>query len=96
VDADVGRDYLSFGFENLEQPGFSEEFPKQFTASGEVSTLSPGSGALAGGMGLWHVTTGPDTVRELLSVAARTRDPCAFLKVHRRLVYGRGLGDSPY
>ncbi|MGC1929841.1 MAG: hypothetical protein WA667_12760 [Candidatus Nitrosopolaris sp.] len=88
VDADVGRGYLTLGFENLEQPGFSEEFPKSFTAGGEMAALSVSAGALASGMGLWHIVTGPGTVRELLSIAAGKRDPHAFVKEHRRLVYG--------
>jgi hypothetical protein len=96
VDADVDRDFLTLCFENLELPGFSEEFPKQFTAAGEMSTRSLSSGGLASAMGIWHIATGPGTVRELLTIAARKQDPRALLPEHRRLVHGQGLRDSPY
>jgi len=93
---DVDRDYLTLGLENLGFPGLSEDFPKQFSVGGETSQMRLDAGLLASGAGIWLIVTGSGTVRELLRIAASGVDRRAFLKAHRRLVYGYGLTPSSY
>lgn len=90
VDADSDRDYLTLGLKNLGPAAFSGDFPREFSAGGDTTRMSLGAGFLAGAVGLWLIVTGPETVRELVRIAATGLDRRAFLNEHRRLVYGSG------